>query len=1035
MIILRIFSIYIALMSVLEKLNKPRHHYFQLLKIHFAFFLLLYIPCRGQKKNPDIVNFNTDSGLPQNSVKDIKFDKAGYCWLATEMGIVRFDGKTFNIQSSSEIPGLRSERIQRMATDPKANLYAEAGEMQTLSVIQKSRNTAPMPVLIKNERKHISTTGYVVLSPRLDSLKKTLQNPAKLPGQIEIHSPANGDIYVYHENELYYVQKDKLLQISIKTRSDHKSQEACLGNSYLIQLWKNNEAKIWENGTAIEGITKIHGDIENNADYLAGKYKLLWCESGTFVYSGKKLYRISFEQKQLIAREVFSDVDIPNLTCIYYYPLYQKYYLGSSTKGLYVLTLPLFNYPNIPNEITTQSFYSQVRTQDGRIFSKDGLFSRNGTSVFLPLKSEDGVANYINQNDQLYYEQNFVLKKYDLKTRRSTTILNLKSRLRSIFRHHNDLIFCTTNSVGQLAADTVKFWHKLPANVKAVSLSVLNENSFLLTTESGLKWYNLSKKIIYKSILDSLQIRAIYQDKGRLWIASYGKGVYLYEKGKLYPIPPGAQKSLKIVHAFIDDGSGYFWLPTNNGLFKVSKADLIAYAHGKTDHVYFYILTKENGLNTNEFNGGCDPAYLWMKDSMLSLPSIDGLVWFYPNKIRPAYPDKKIYIDRLLINNKISEISSGQISVSPDFFGLSLNVSCPFFGNPQNIHLEYQIFGLSDIWNTVPENGEIKLSRIPPGNYKIIVRRLSGKAGNNHETLEMKLEVKPWFYNTWWFYLLLLAGFGIVTHLIVRRRLNVLRKESKELEQLVTARTKELSAAVEELAQSEFALLRSTRVKDKVITMVLHDLRSPISFLGTISNYLVVNHKLIDADTLSQKLGELQSGAQALRIFTEQFFAWATSQHEDFKISIKTIILQELFNEISGLYTDIVNNRGNQLIIPETNLTCQSDYQILTLIIRNLIDNANKNTRNGTVSIHTISDDNSITIAVSDTGSGLSETQINYFTDENRVPGNDGIGSMLILKMLKKIGGRLDIETSGHGSTFSITLYHHLRPDTGVQAD
>ncbi len=65
----------------------------------FLSFFLNKILCQENYRN--IVNYTADNGLPQSSVKDIEFDKNGYCWLSTEVGMVRFDGSNFKLVNPS----------------------------------------------------------------------------------------------------------------------------------------------------------------------------------------------------------------------------------------------------------------------------------------------------------------------------------------------------------------------------------------------------------------------------------------------------------------------------------------------------------------------------------------------------------------------------------------------------------------------------------------------------------------------------------------------------------------------------------------------------------------------------------------------------------------------------------------------------------------------------------------------------------------------------------------------------------------------
>ena len=68
-------------------------------------------------------SWTTDNGLPQNSIRDILQTRDGYLWLATEGGLVRFDGTRFVVFDKS-VPGFRKPRIGALREDRDGTLWA-----------------------------------------------------------------------------------------------------------------------------------------------------------------------------------------------------------------------------------------------------------------------------------------------------------------------------------------------------------------------------------------------------------------------------------------------------------------------------------------------------------------------------------------------------------------------------------------------------------------------------------------------------------------------------------------------------------------------------------------------------------------------------------------------------------------------------------------------------------------------------------------------------------------------------------------------
>jgi signal transduction histidine kinase len=999
---------------------------FWFLTIIFNFIDPDFLYAQTGKPQYSVAHYTTDNGLPQSSVKDIGFDKAGYCWLMTEMGLVRFDGRQFKVYGTGQIKGLKSDRMEMVARGTQGNLYARAEGDQIITLNTQSQGSFLAPQMSVGQGVRLGHDGYAVMGgTKIKAFDKFMRS-FPITKTLLYCVTRSGGIYTYSDEELYYFNRDLLKVVPLagyERRPD--SHTSLLGDEYFMMLRPGNQTKVWKGTVFQDNLTKITGDIEKNADYLKGKMKTLWCENGTFIYAGDNLYRIFVIKGRLSSVLVLTDLKIVAPISIYYVPQQDKYFFGSYTEGLYVVQRSIFTYPSIPQEVKGQNFYAQARVGESQVFIKDALLSATGPARHIPLETTDGVTFYATPGQEMYYERHFQLKKYDFKTGRSSVILNLANRLRSVFSGGADssVVFCSRRVVGILRKDTVSVLKTLPPNVFLASGRKIGEDDFLLSTEAGLKWYNLNSNKIYRSVLDSCFVRTTMTDKDqRIWIATYGKGFYMYEKGKVYPMPFGVKQALKTVHAFIDDGLGYFWLPSNNGLFKVRKQDLVDYAHGKISDVYFYRMSKENGLRTNEFNGGCDPSFVWLKDSLLSLPSMNGLVWFYPRRTVIRYPDRNIYLDMVTMNG-LELRKSERLIVPPDFRSLSFMVSSPYFGNAENLSLEYHFEGLTPGWIPVPENGVITFNGLPSGQYELQVRKGQGLYNRDPQILRVPVSIQPWFYNTWWFYSLTLLLLGLAGYLIILYREKSLKERSKILEKRVERRTSELNKAVENLEQSEMALLKSNQSKDKIITMVLHDLRSPIRFINSISNSIAKKADTITRDELVSGLSDLRLGSKALEIFTKDFFTWALSQSDSFVVKKTRFTVKELFSELEELYGEILHSRENRMKTEDAGLNCYSDYQILGFILRNLIDNANKNTRNGLIQLKARSEGESLIFSVTDTGKGMSEENIRNFLDETRNIGTEGTGSLLVLQMLKEIQAELDIQSvPDQGSVFTVRL-------------
>ncbi|MBO9633530.1 MAG: hypothetical protein J7578_10475, partial [Chitinophagaceae bacterium] len=942
-------------------------------------------------------------------------------------GLVRFDGQHFDTFNSENISNIHSDRLSIGKADEKGDLYFKNEKLELVKVLQQSAGMAPVAEKVEDEKIWIPNNGGLALSnPQLANRSKALFRSS---GSTHLNSGGMN----LGKGGIYFMERNQLLYFNGK---DFKLVDSFPGNSWPYLIAVDDRLLLFSANTPVMAIRYgvkeanplvIHGPLTNDPAFRKGAYSTYYSNGQSYVFAGKTLYRFYQENGRIFSKILIGDLDIPVPRAVYFHEGQKKLYIGSLVSGLYVFSFPEFRVPQISREIMDEGFFGQSLTASGEILCNRFLYKKDGTVERMSMNRYVGASIYADQHQQVYYGDFPVLFKFDLSTRINRSLMPLDSRPASIFQDQTDsntIIVGTSLSVGKMRNDSLLLVKRLPGTPAIMSHFQTGKDSFIIATQQGVKWFDLIHGKVYQSLLDSFYIRSIYPEPGgRVWISTQGKGFFLYDQNKLYPLPVQGFSALKTIHAFIDDGRGNFWLTTNDGLFTVQKQVLINYAYGIQQEVYYYRFGKEDGLPSSEFNGGITPAYLWLKDSLLSLPTIAGLVQFYPHRMQLLFPDRPIYIGSMELNNNSLPVEpTKQLTLPPDHSRLSLTVITPWFGNSENLQLSYMIEGLDREWQPLPQDGRIIVNRLQAGPYKILVRKGNDTGAS---TPLLGFAVQPWFYQTWWFFSLLVAALAAAMLLIIHVRGKLMKERNRRLQAIIHRQTCDLSNTVEQLKRSEQALKESNEMKDRVTTMVLHDLRSPIRFLHTLSNQLLKKHDQIQAAERNELMALLRYNTGALNDFTEQFFAWAASQHKDFRISVEVFALQDLFDELQDLYTDIAMINGNHLEVVPSTLHARTDRQLLALIIRNLVDNANKSTHNGTITIAASCEMEKLLVSVKDTGKGLDpDVADQFFTGGNH--GNQGNGSTIVKTLMEKLGATLRIESiKGEGTSFMILLDHH----------
>src|ERR1044072_4048611 len=186
----------------------------------------------------------------------------------------------------------------------------------------------------------------------------------------------------------------------------------------------------------------------------------------------------------------------------------------------------------------------------------------------------------------------------------------------------------------------------------------------------------------------------------------------------------------------------------------------------------------------------------------------------------------------------------------------------------------------------------------------------------------------------------MLAAITVIGWLYFIFRLRYVRevKRAQLLEQKVAERTEALTA--------------SNQVKEKMIAVILHDLRSPLRFLHIMADHIYNNYQKGDRTEMTDMMLTFRNATHDLNDFTQDFLLWTSAQQDGFVIRSEKIELRNIVGGIISLYEAAAAIRKNVIhnLVPE-NITLVSDLNILKLIIRNLVDNANKYTVKGNISL------------------------------------------------------------------------------------
>jgi signal transduction histidine kinase len=546
-------------------------------------------------------------------------------------------------------------------------------------------------------------------------------------------------------------------------------------------------------------------------------------------------------------------------------------------------------------------------------------------------------------------------------------------------------------------------------------------------TRSGL--YRVDKRSPSKVLIPGTgkwAIKSIFTDQeANVWLTVADVGIVLFRAQKLTVFPLDRNKYLASAHCVVADDNGNFWVPTNRGLFQIRKKDLLAYRQTSSESAsllpdYYQYFDQSSGFLINEFNGNCQPCSVRLPDGTISLPSLKGLIWFKPETVITPPQHPVITVDGWELAGKRSSHNSDTITLPKDPGLFKVHFSTPFFGSTENLHVAYRLekdaasTDPDGRWYTLDNNFPIiQLSNLNSGNYTLTIRKTNGFYKDSLTAKSILIVVPPYWYETWWAKALAILVLLAAAYVLSQWRVHSIGKEKIRLEQAVVRRTKELNQANQELEASKNEVSRQLVIMSRLLTSMSHDIRSPLHYIELFSDRIPALLDSGQPELILEISQSIHKSSRDMSALLKDLLDYLRVNLYGQSLQLQEVNLSSLVVNKQNVFKDAVSEKGNSLAIdvPET-LQVITDYQLLSIIIHNLLDNACKYTRNGTISITGRQATEGLTLTIANTGTALSADLIESFNrvehqgDESssQISKGSGLGLVIVKEVAHLLG-------------------------------
>ncbi len=290
--------------------------------------------------------------------------------------------------------------------------------------------------------------------------------------------------------------------------------------------------------------------------------------------------------------------------------------------------------------------------------------------------------------------------------------------------------------------------------------------------------------------------------------------------------------------------------------------------------------------------------------------------------------------------------------------------------------------------------------------------------------------------NTFQIILALLLAALVTFMVMIAFRYRTILKTSR----LLKTRAGELEEINEKLRISTITLEQLNATKNRFFSIIAHDLKNPFNALLGFSDIMVSDFNRLEGEELREYIRLIHQSSQNLYKLLENLLKWSAAQTGVMHF------IPERFDLVSQIHSEIsffrISAHKKKIMIfadlPDE-MFISSDKLLLSSVIRNLIDNAIKFTReNGRIDISLNVTGNEVIVRIDDTGIGIPhEMQQRLFRIDGETSRRGtineqggGLGLILCKELIDKAGGKLGFESEpGAGSSFWFSLPLNYQPE------
>lgn len=608
-------------------------------------------------------------------------------------------------------------------------------------------------------------------------------------------------------------------------------------------------------------------------------------------------------------------------------------------------------------------------------------------------------------------------------------------------------------------ADLFRIRNGVVSNVTGTDAPQGGDITYIFEDREGILWIGTQGAGLYRMKegkfshfsktegLSSNNVTTVYEGSDKtIWIGTDGGGLQRLRNGAFTTYSAKQGLFDDEVFTLLEDDSANFWMSSNNGIFRVSRKNLDEFDAGTVSSLTCENYGASDGMKSTECNGRRQPSAWKDLRGRLWFATLRGVVSVDPGNLKLNTEPPPVSLERMMVNG--SELQRGpDAAVGPGVENIEFDYSALSLVAPEKVRFKYMLEGFDRSWVNAGIRRTAYYTNLPPGAFRFHVIACNNDGVWNTAGVSMSVEVLPFFYQTEWFFVLVLLAIGGAGIGFSSLRVHRMKLRERTLLALVNDRTKglfdekknvevalrEAEQARTEAEQERESAEEANKVKSQLLSLAAHDLKSP---LISIKGFTQIIRDETERESSVGKMAEMIYGLSSnLLTLVNQLLSSAALESGTISLIKHRIDLIHLARSVVFSNVEAARAKNQALNLEEgrgESYFVDADEARIRDAMDNLVTNAIKYApMQSQITVHIKRNEETVQFSVRDEGPGLTEDdKRRLFSRFQRLSArptggehSTGLGLSIVKQIVELHQGRVFVESeAGKGSTFTIEL-------------